>query len=104
MRISDWSSDVCSSDLEITRGNLAAVIPPPGHDEIGAMAKTLAVPGQPDRAGPADRRTGAGRGGEAPRPDAPCRGGRGRLGRRSEERREGKECVSTCKSRGSPSH
>src|SRR3546814_7107839 len=33
MRISDWSSDVCSSDLSCTsaRGNRSAAAPPPRH-------------------------------------------------------------------------
>src|SRR3546814_7255306 len=67
MRISDWSSDVCSSDLD--QGDAVA-----GHDAEGAEAVR-----QPDR--PA-----------------------GRFGPRSEERRVGKECVSTCRSRWSPYH
>src|SRR3546814_3349129 len=60
MRISDWSSDVCSSDLQGSR---------PG----------------PDRQ---DRHLPHGTG----------------AGLRSEERRVGKECVSTCRSRWSPYH
>src|SRR3546814_10582642 len=67
MRISDWSSDVCSSDLETEDGGLRQVRrhdpedPPPGRNpEYGAQ--------------------------------------------RSEERRVGKECVSTCRSRWSPYH
>src|SRR3546814_20066047 len=66
MRISDWSSDVCSSDL--------------------------IHPG-----GPRDRRVGRH---EALRRAAPGR----RFQGRSEERRVGKECVSTCRSRWSPYH
>src|SRR3546814_6183956 len=61
MRISDWSSDVCSSDLR--RGG--PLVP----------AAVLAV---------ARRRLGLG------------------FGLRSEARRVGKECVSTCRSRWSP--
>src|SRR3546814_7178564 len=71
MRISDWSSDVCSSDLHRT-----AVVP-------------SAVSGTGGR----------------------CRGGwpwysqrPGGAWVRSEERRVGKECVSTCRSRWSPYH
>src|SRR3546814_6984497 len=63
MRISDWSSDVCSSDL--WRGS--------AHPCAG---QTL-------RAGADDQ---------------------SRHHHRSEERRVGKECVSTCRSRWSPSH
>src|SRR3546814_7313066 len=74
MRISDWSSDVCSSDL----GDLVVV-------EL-----LLAVHGLPDRV--------VIRKGKSDAAD-------GRRGhQRSEERRVGKECVSTCRSRWSPYH
>src|SRR3546814_3411182 len=58
MRISDWSSDVCSSDL--------------AHSARAAWLSR----------GACARNTG----------------------QRSEERRVGKECVSTCRSRWSPHH
>src|SRR3546814_1464048 len=62
LRISDWSSDVCSSDLpRVTCGSLA---PQPKHGRIRMRIR----------------------------------------GNRSEERRVGKECVSTCRSRWSPYH
>src|SRR3546814_5004411 len=69
MRISDWSSDVCSSDLPQLFADTAGV----GtflmdDDEDGGL------------------------------------GNPGLLQRRSEERRVGKECVSTCRSRWSPYH
>src|SRR3546814_5497237 len=89
MRISDWSSDVCSSDLGVRR---------PDHRDVAVDL-------------------GRGRAGEAfleflrARFDA---GGEivpaqmadiaGAVGLRSEERRVGKECVSTCRSRWSPYH
>src|SRR3546814_13298725 len=84
MRISDWSSDVCSSDLRFR-----------------PSART-------DRAAPSmPARFGADVAGHGRRPDArhggarpaamPSRG-------RSEERRVGKECVSTFRSRWSPYH
>src|SRR3546814_12077387 len=48
-------------------------------------------------------RGGSGAGAASNRTLAPCGGGRGRPGgERSEERRVGKECVSTCRSRWSP--
>src|SRR3546814_1019472 len=77
MRISDWSSDVCSSDLvsRLGRPDLRA----PCH-------------GCPCRA----RRRGWCRAG------APPPGGTAGHRCRSEERRVGKECVSTCRSRWSP--
>src|SRR3546814_20248869 len=84
MRISDWSSDVCSSDLA---------------DEPRASAdRRLHV--RPHRRH--RRRATPGRGG-APC-DRPHRAGRDAGFRRSEECRVGKECVSTCRSRWSPSH
>src|SRR3546814_7392515 len=71
MRISDWSSDVCSSDLGLSAG--------PGPVGLGV-------------AGPL-------------RPPSATEGRRGDFGwARSEERRVGKECVSTCRSRWSPYH
>src|SRR3546814_7921532 len=75
MRISDWSSDVCSSDL---RGNLT---PSPFlSTSVGAVAALAKAGGtQADRWLPA-------------------------IAARSEERRVGKECVSTCRSRWSPYH
>src|SRR3546814_18088025 len=81
MRISDWSSDVCSSDLD---------------------------PGNFRRSGADLRGPGAGRAGRAELSALPpgaeldaSRTATWRL-RRSEERRVGKECVSTCRSRWSP--
>src|SRR3546814_18864935 len=101
MRISDWSSDVCSSDLDgLPEGSMAAgfgdaldqtrlgrrgrlvrgqrlVMPLQGHVGVAAdpaleLREVL----------PAERT----------------------LPVRSDERRVGKECVSTCRSRWSPYH
>src|SRR3546814_13992780 len=98
MRISDWSSDVCSSDLrlggkvieveniskafgdKLLFENLSFSLPPGGIVGVigpnGAGKSTLfkLITGQET-------------------PDS-----------RSEERRVGKECVSTCRSRWSPYH
>src|SRR3546814_1578890 len=71
MRISDWSSDVCSSDLPRIRLQR--------HDD-----------GYPLRSGAGNRCRAA--------PDRPPTGRRHSDGR-SEERSVGKECVSTCRSR-----
>src|SRR3546814_1859473 len=74
MRISDWSSDVCSSDL--TGG-------------IGDSTYCSGCRGT--------RWTGSSPTGSTARKGSPC-------SQRSEERRVGKECVSTCRSRWSPYH
>src|SRR3546814_6344730 len=76
MRISDWSSDVCSSDLGAA-----------GLYDHGQAAGIL-LEGRVVQAGR------AGYGTETLM----------RWLRRSEERRVGKECVSTCSSRWSPYH
>src|SRR3546814_10009910 len=67
MRISDWSSDVCSSDLssELLCGSSDHFYARSSHDKFKSYLLTQA---------------------------------------RSEERRVGKECVSTCRSRWSPYH
>src|SRR3546814_16041243 len=70
MRISDWSSDVCSSDLSLP-DLLSAPPLPPDFPSNPMPALTVAVVSN---------------------------------ARRSEERRVGKECVSTCRSRWSPYH
>src|SRR3546814_8187299 len=72
MRISDWSSDVCSSDLRI----LEVVF------DLRAIERALIQQFFPLHAGRAQRRAQG----------------------RSEARRVGKECVSTCRSRWSPYH
>src|SRR3546814_6540947 len=80
MRISDWSSDVCSSDLDL------------GAHAEGEVDERLAVV-----AGGVLLRIGLEDGAL----------GLARLRQRhlrSEERRVGKECVSTCRSRWSPYH
>src|SRR3546814_15075989 len=98
MRISDWSSDVCSSDLEIT----GAVLSVGARETLAESADTELVPA--DRA---IARTGDVVYMTDPlaRPDVlPGRSYKLRWPERSEERRVGKECVSTCRSRWSPYH
>src|SRR3546814_4175858 len=84
MRISDWSSDVCSSDL--LDGDAA---------DSGGGTRDGAVLCEGQSAG--QSATGECKG---------CAriGGSELLRIRSEERRVGKECVSTCRSRWSPDH
>src|SRR3546814_10932104 len=98
MRISDWSSDVCSSDpfdeatAVLGRDDLVDVIDPGKPAEIGDP-RMRAVE-QPQL-------------GLLPRRDIlrELNAERSEIGPgRSEERRVGKECVSTCSSRWSPDH
>src|SRR3546814_17963610 len=97
MRISDWSSDVCSSDLQ---GRLGAR----GCCQI----KLTLVPGQRPQnfAVPATARPDFDNGvaGLYPEETERLHGMTIRItgAIRSEERRVGKECVSTCRSRWSP--
>src|SRR3546814_9092564 len=78
MRISDWSSDVCSSDLEQSIGGLGS---------RRQHFRYVRIEGQRDER--QDHRN--------VQHDRTAEG-------RSEERRVGKECVSTCRSRWSPYH
>src|SRR3546814_8208813 len=95
MRISDWSSDVCSSDLTPSRRTAARISP--GSAETMSSA---AMPGS----GPVAE-TGQEIAGLRQRQADHVGIGADDLGdERSEERRVGKECVSTCRSRWSPYH
>src|SRR3546814_3901539 len=85
MRISDWSSDVCSSDLVAENVDAHGFAATADGDLLAAQRC----------------RRGAGELHGALR-DHELRVERLRL--RSEERRVGKECVSTCTSRRSPYH
>src|SRR3546814_20661315 len=80
MRISDWSSDVCSSDLPLQHARRALeqrvrdlVVEPGFDDKNGLRSAHKNLPGRV-------------------------------WDYRSEERRVGKECGSTCRSRWSPLH
>src|SRR3546814_8408649 len=92
MRISDWSSDVCSSDLRMTcpTGRLLFRQPSPTHPKtVKNVMKFLmvknwkSIPLSPSMY-------------SSESPNAPSSS--------SEERRVGKECVSTCISRCAPYH
>src|SRR3546814_3082021 len=83
MRISDWSSDVCSSDLL----SQTIRVRPRVCSHRFSSPQTCRY----DR--PRDL---------AAAEIEPC--SRTANNKRSEERRVGKECVSTCRSRGSPDH
>src|SRR3546814_3557697 len=97
MRISDWSSDVCSSDLVfVTRR---------GVDDIKARIKC--TPHGRHAGFDGDRAIGQVPDAEH-RSDKACATQRSArlelMVPRSEERRVGKECVRTCRSRWSPYH
>src|SRR3546814_19463944 len=100
MRISDWSSDVCSSDLLGGR-----IVQPPDQ-----LRESLGLQSVPE-----DLRQPAGKAVEAvdekpgvfdeDRFTDHLEGDQQLVAdQRSEERRVGKECVSTCRSRWSPYH
>src|SRR3546814_5132699 len=80
MRISDWSSDVCSSDLN-ARHEVASFVSLMNRLAMKVDGSVLLI-GHPNKAGDSFSGSTA----------------------RSEERRVGKECVSTCRSRWSPYH
>src|SRR3546814_14451846 len=98
MRISDWSSDVCSSDLVggVER-QVDAAGPQHRQVEQQGLGRFLDLRGNAvsrlDTAIDEQARETAGTGLEIGIAHAPAR---------SEERRVGKECVSTCSSRWSP--
>src|SRR3546814_13403196 len=102
MRISDWSSDVCSSDL------IRGVVTVFSVDKFPRMVDYVVPSGV--RIGDADRvRLGAHlASGTTVMHEGFVNFNAGTLGNsmveRSEERRVGKECVSTCRSRWSPYH
>src|SRR3546814_6769621 len=99
MRISDWSSDVCSSDLPEARlRRLAAMRYTFELEEHPMYSRYLQALVLLLDSIAAARSQGGARHGHA--------GGDGDEGtsNRSEERRVGKECVSTCRSRWSRYH
>src|SRR3546814_3610812 len=81
MRISDWSSDVCSSDLLVASADRTRTASTTSSTEQAQIESWALL-----------RTTSS----HATSSSAP--------GQRSEERRVGKECVSTCRSRWSPYH
>src|SRR3546814_19096180 len=104
MLISDWSSDVCSSDLLArTPARVAARSFEPRWARRAAIVLSAAVPPIAEPSAELDSCRVC-----SPRFLAAATESltkeTGSKSRRSEERRVGKECVSTCRSRWSPSH
>src|SRR3546814_11443201 len=105
MRISDWSSDVCSSDLRI-RKILFEPFQVPLHAHVGKIRHHMrhdlepAILRQLERVAHSSYCVTS--------ICVPCNifvdTLYTNLNARSEERRVGKECVSTCRSRWSPDH
>src|SRR3546814_17806892 len=99
MRISDWSSDVCSSDLlALAVRRFGKKLTVPRHKPVNDLHPAAAHRTQQRIAKPVvigilgnQRRQRFLISGKQPE-------------RRSEERRVGTECVSTCRSRWSPYH
>src|SRR3546814_19306112 len=97
MRISDWSSDVCSSDLsDIDGAALKDWLNPQlgKHEKVCEVEVRLNLP--TTLVGKLSRKELVAE--ERAKAEAAARQ------TRSEERRVGKECVSTGRSRGSPYH
>src|SRR3546814_15901865 len=100
MRISDWSSDVCSSDLADYRGEIGVILINLGQAPFtiargDRIAQMVIAPVTQIAWDEADTLSESGRGA----------GGFGSTGfGRSEERRVGRGCVSTCRSRGAQYH
>src|SRR3546814_10994296 len=104
MRISDWSSDVCSSDL---LGGLDQVeVLSGGGVRIGALVRNADLAHHPHIAAQYPVLSQALLAGASAqlRNMATTSGNLLQRTRRSEERRVGKECVRTCRSRWSPYH
>src|SRR3546814_18588661 len=93
MRISDWSSDVCSSDLLLLRIEIELLV----HQNMQMPGIGIGLEQPLPRANGHQR-------------DEKCDKGNGAItndtghqsASSSDERRVGKECVSTCRSRWSP--
>src|SRR3546814_13603628 len=103
MRISDWSSDVCSSDLLAWLALLAGcgTADPTSMERFKRTGHLIALSGG-DAGAPNDCFACHGLSGEGNGAGAPRLAGldMGYMAR-SEERRVGEECVSTCRSRWS---
>src|SRR3546814_16891924 len=107
MRISDWSSDVCSSDLDPGGDHRRCPTRPghaPGQRQRGEQDQGCAKHDlRPEERGLLNFHDDGLHQDPATQRDVDEMRPAG-VGMRSEERRVGKECVSTCRSRWSPYH
>src|SRR3546814_20411831 len=101
MRISDWSSDVCSSDL---LGDIVEMLVEEAFPVMGEAPFRHDRPAARDDAGDTLRRHRAIGQAHARMDGEIVDALFGLLDQRSEERRVGKVCVRTCRSRWSPYH
>src|SRR3546814_15369272 len=114
MRISDWSSDVCSSDLDDDREHFVEGFRDAVVGNVRQLGRVVPNAGVADQAIELSEGLDAARHGftmAVERPNIALDADHGIavalpdfLQARSEERRVGKECVSTCRSRWSPYH
>src|SRR3546814_19393401 len=104
MRISDWRSDVCSSDLEgrktVTTMVDKIAIGWPSYPAISRQAAIHRIAKPLDYIANERHSKPSGRQAACSIADKNCQGAH--HPGRSEGRRVGKECVSTCRSRGWP--
>src|SRR3546814_13965408 len=104
MRISDWSSDVCSSDLSIPLDEHGkALVKLPLNDSITQFQLVAVADFGPDRFGTGKASISSSQDLQAIE-GLPALVREGDQYQRSEERRVGKECVGTCRSRWSTYH
>src|SRR3546814_15110016 len=97
MRISDWSSDVCSSDLQ-TEPAMERFLGVDAFEVVGRIEEVLPS----GLALPARQSAKTVQAPRDCRDEAALAAHISRHRSRSEERRVGKECVSTCRYRWSP--
>src|SRR3546814_15385476 len=104
MRISDWSSDVCSSDLTgarsaglVSQGKIGSIVQAKPIERRALLEEAANIRGLHTRRHEAELRLKAAEQNLERLDDV-------LQALRPEERRIGQECVSTCRSRWSPSH